>query len=393
MKHTNIEYNGVVYADRKALGLAFGLTAQQITCRLNKGWSLERTLTTPMAEPARPKEVTFDGITYPSLSALCREKGVDALTVQRRMDKGATVKEAIAGIKERVEKMAVVYKGVKYNSKTALFKKLGLSESVMARRLQSGMTLEEAIETPIIPNHKVLTYKGKNYYSLAALGRDYGIPMDVMHHRYESGWTIEKIVETPIRDIVHDLTVTYKGKTYTTTELAKKAGMTRDLLYERIFTRGLSVEEAVETPVRQNSISIEFEGVKYESLKDLADAYNISADILRIRHKKGWSIEDAVRTPLAEYSVSIEFEGKTFPSLSELARAYNVNKSTLINRHQKGWSIHECVYGRKRTDKRGKQIDKMMEEILFENAISKRKNTGAYQNAVSNIIAVNSAVV
>lgn len=343
MKHTNIEYNGVVYADRKALGLAFGLTTRQISDRLSKGWSLEKTLTTPMAEPARPKEVTFEGILYPSLNALCREQEVDASAVQKRMVKGETVEEAITNIKERANKMPVVYKGVEYSSKTALFKKLGLSTSVMSRRLKNGMSLEEAIKTPIISCFKKVVYKDVEYPSLKALGEAFGIPMDIVHSRNENGWSIEQIVETPVASKPNELMLVYKGKEYTCVELAKKAGLTRETLYDRV--------------------------------------------------KAGWSVEDAVKTPLTEHSISIEFEGKTFPSLCELARAYNVLEGTLISRRNKGWPLYECVYGRKRTDKRGKQIDKMMEEILFENAISKRRNTGAYQNAVSNIIAVNSTVV
>lgn len=239
----------------------------------------------------------------------------------------------------------VTINGTTYFNERTMCEAFNISVSSYKKRRKKGMSLIEALTTPK-SNHppKVIIYKGIKYKSLVEVANAFNVPVKLLYTRTTHlKWSLEKAIETPV--------------------FLKKA---------------------------QPPKKLELNGVKYESLSELCSKLNLPFSTVQSRLERGWSLEDAVFVkPKVIFSeaISVDFNGKHYQSLASLAEDYNVKKRTLQKRFKNGWSLEECVYGKKRTDKKGKKIDKMMEEILFEKTVSKRKNKGAYQDAMCSLIA------
>lgn len=109
------------------------------------------------------------------------------------------------------------------------------------------------------------------------------------------------------------------------------------------------------------SKSIEYNGNKFKSLRNLCDFYNVPYYAIYFRISKGYSLEEALTEPVKNNRI-VEFEGKKFKSTREFCRYYNLNVTTFCNRRNMGWTIEECVYGKANKYDR----PKLMGEIEFE---------------------------
>lgn len=98
-------------------------------------------------------------------------------------------------------------------------------------------------------------------------------------------------------------TIKYKGKEWSLQELAEASGHRAVTLHKRICYLGWDVDRAVATPLRSRICNrlITYSGKQWH-LVDLADAYGIKASTLYQRiYTLGWSVDDAITTPVRTY--------------------------------------------------------------------------------------------
>jgi hypothetical protein len=70
----------------------------------------------------------------------------------------------------------------------------------------------------------------------------------VLLSRLEKGMSIEEALQAPVRK--RSGPVAYSGETLTITEIAKRHGINKKTLFDRLY-RGMSIEEALQTPVKK----------------------------------------------------------------------------------------------------------------------------------------------
>lgn len=139
-------------------------------------------------------------------------------------------------------------------------------------------------------------YNGVVYSGLAALARGTNRTKSVLRRRLDSGWSVKDAVEKPVQKRRTDPYV-YKNVEYNgITALARVVGMNAATLLTRIDKMGMSVEEAVETPVEEK-ISIDYCGVHYDTLSAFAKGVGMPRGLVESRYRSGWSIEDIVNKP------------------------------------------------------------------------------------------------
>lgn len=116
-----------------------------------------------------------------------------------------------------------------------------------------------------------------------------------------------------------------------------------------------------EMPSVSRNKSYTVEGVRYESLMSLADAYDICHYKLRhrlLRSSLEWSVEQALglapppKNDPVKYSKSIEVLGKTFRSQAAAARYYGVPVKAFRLRMLKGWPLEEALGIKERPNQR-----------------------------------------
>ena len=135
----------------------YGLSPQVVTQRLQKGWTVKRSLTTPV-KPAE-RRIEFNGQTH-SLAEWADKLGIDRVTLQNRLDLlGWTVERALTcpvrslvrSGKTRQPSKPLTLNGVtKTGAQWA--RELGLTEPAIRARIRSGWSVERALTTPPGPS-------------------------------------------------------------------------------------------------------------------------------------------------------------------------------------------------------------------------------------------------
>lgn len=94
---------------------------------------------------------------------------------------------------------------------------------------------------------------------------------------------------------------TYKGETRTLTEWSELYGLQYDILYDRIFQDGLSLEEAICKAYEKRERLIKYNG-KTQNLSAWSKELGLSYGLLKNRlNKLHWTVEKAFTTPAEGY--------------------------------------------------------------------------------------------
>lgn len=144
---------------------------------------------------------------------------------------------------------------------------------------------------------KKVVYRGKTYRSLSELAQEKGVRLDNLSRRISKGMSVEEAVDSGISVTISGKKLEYNGKEYkSVVELAKVAQVGYGTLKARLLS-GMSVEEAVETKKdsRKQAQKIEYMGKEYPSMKRLAEEVGIKYSVFYERVKRGMSVEEAVR--------------------------------------------------------------------------------------------------
>lgn len=134
----------------------------------------------------------------------------------------------------------------------------------------------------------------------------------------------------------------YKNKKYKNLKAISKAmGMSHGTLYRRINEQGLSLEDAIETTTEPKTYY--YNNIKY-TVKELANIAGLSPQLINNRIRSGMCIKDAVESKrhVPRYA-GTKYNGKVYENLEELANDYDINISTLNSRLCKGMSLDEAI--------------------------------------------------
>lgn len=204
-----ITYDGITYPSVAAAGRVFGLTPKMIINRLNAGYSVKETLTTPKNFLTSHLAKDHLGKIYSSLSAMCRAYGLKANTVRYRLDAGLSIKDALTlpansnrrSINNKHCFRQILVNGKKYNSVAAACKGCGscLTSTAVITRLNRGWTPEKALFTPAVNKIKSRDHLDNEFCSMAEMCKFWKIAPSTFFYRLDKGWSIEKALATPVR--------------------------------------------------------------------------------------------------------------------------------------------------------------------------------------------------
>lgn len=143
----SITWKGKKYRSVAAIARAEGVPMALVQPRLNRGWTLKRAITTPKATVnAASRPVTVEGVRYESRSHACRAYGVSRNVALFRLQKGWSLKRALTTPVANNGGKAYVVEGVEYGSMTALGAAYGVGQKVLWHRLKKlNLTPEQAV--------------------------------------------------------------------------------------------------------------------------------------------------------------------------------------------------------------------------------------------------------
>lgn len=192
--------------------------------------------------------------------------------------------------------------------------------------------------------------------NLRQIAEHFDIKRQTLSYRLNKGFTIEEAVNTTVRKLEKFKIYTINGFTGTLIQIAEHFNIKYSTLFNRMNNLGWSIEKAVNTPIKEQKQK-ECEIKTYTvnnftgNLTQIAKYFDINAETLRNRiNKQGMSIEEAVNTPVEETYMVNGFTG----NLTQIAEHFNINYRTLYGRLRKGFTIEEAIsfqkeyYGQKK---------------------------------------------
>jgi len=200
----------------------------------------------------------------------------------------------------------------------------------------------------------VVDFKGKRYRTIKDMCDDYGINPSTYALRRERGMTVKEALTTPLysnerskyQNGRHKVT-DHLGKEYSSVDKMCKAHGTTLHYYKKAMAEGKSVEEALEKPVRKNVGHIVYDhlGNMYYSKKEMCEAYGISFDAFSARRRKGMSLEEALtKKPfLKDPEDAIDTLGNVFKNKTAMCMHYGIPLTTYDRRLERGWSKEEAL--------------------------------------------------
>jgi hypothetical protein len=300
------------------------------------------------------KKVIFKNVTYSSITDFYtknkEEIEVSYSELLKNINSGILIENAIK--KQPRKKVNSKHgpffvEGKKYINIPSLAEEYQLNANTVFKRLERGKKGDDLIPAkarkdfkPPTPKPKKYRYyiEGKGFSSKPEMCKYYGVNFSTYRKRVESGQSNEEalgIVNVPDRrkEIkknkenlkASEIELVVNGKRFESiSELAREYNMKDVTLRKRILKQRLSPEEAVHRQIGKsgNKINLSINGIEYESITQLAKAFNLEPYILYSRIKKGFTVEEAVQKPLK--GKIIEVDGKKFNSIAEAARYYNL---------------------------------------------------------------------
>ncbi len=259
--------------------------------------------------------VEYDGVIYPSLSALAREKHVPYAAMCDRLRMGMDLKQAL---QSNQRNRTIEYAGKVYPSIKALAEEQQRVYSTLKARLERGMSVEEALLNTRFYGGRgyPVEYAGKLYPSLRSLSIEQRIPYQTLRNRLWRGMTVEEALSAS------GPSIEYGGKTYFSIKsLADELHVPYDRLRSGL-KKGMTVEEALQNNrlCRHKGHPVEYAGKLYSSIRSLAKELPIPYHTLLYRLKKGMSVEEALENnrPRVWRGDPIEYAGKTYSNSKAL---------------------------------------------------------------------------
>ncbi len=264
-KRRTFEVDGKVFKNLKALADAYGLTYRQVYQRMSRGWSKDEIAhgrkKTPKPKPklrpkkahGRARKITFRGVTYPSVTALCQAFGANRQRLYARRRGGHSVAQAL-GLEpfkdkryerpaNRLNRKAITYNGVKYPSIAELARAYGLKPNIMRLRLLNGWMLKHAVERQVVKRNRAsFIIQGERFPSIKAASEHFNVHEMTIHYRLKRGYTPEQAVG--LEPLFGKRTFDVQGQSFATLAAATRAyGMDYETVKARL-RKGWSAEKA-----------------------------------------------------------------------------------------------------------------------------------------------------
>lgn len=143
-----------------------------------------------------------------------------------------------------------------------------------------------------------------------------GIGYHTLYSRIKGGWTIKEAITIP----VHEGVITKEER-----KIAESNGISYYTVYARINDHGMSVEEAITTPLRTSRGRKR----KHGQWSDIAQENGIPERTFYSRLKLGWGYEEAATKPVRKRNTMNEW--------LEIAKRNGIKRNTFYTRiyHQK----------------------------------------------------------
>lgn len=374
--------NGQQFKSIKALSEYFKLTKEKVTRRISQGWTPEQAvnLATRKRHGSTGKPLVFEGVRYSSLVEASEALGLILSAIAARVAKGYSVEDALRGnLKGHSAHRAkpIQFQGKTYRSRQELCSQFNQRWGNVQRRMNRGWTMEQAmlIEPPPprfrdfeghAREHKwkeVRVAGGK----VEPVPDTHGYKLYLVTNSVNEKVYVGLTIGTLENRLKQHFAAVRKGRKSAFANAIRKYGEQAfriELLSTDAKTyEGLQEQEVLEIARRDairngyntamggsigTSKVITIAGKTYQSYAGAAEAYGVDPVVFGLRVSRlKWTPEQAAGIEERYWqgkSAELTVEGKPFKSINEAAKAYGQQSGTVHSRLRvKGWTIEQSL--------------------------------------------------
>lgn len=234
--------------------------------RIDKGWSLEKALTTPA--------LSMESISNEKkrLDDLCKQHNICRYTLRERMKKGMSLEEALnytSEVKDHLDNI--------YSSKTAMCEYYNVPVVTFIQRIKRGWSLEKALTTSTkeyTASKRCKDHDNNEFDNIKEMCKYWGIEISTYYSRLKLGWPLEKILTTHDKTSGSIVCYDHKNKRFNSLNEMCRHWKVPTSVYKGRIASGMSVEQALTTPVYRGVACTDGFGNEYSNIKDMCITYN-----------------------------------------------------------------------------------------------------------------------
>ena len=306
------------------------------------------------------KYIAPDGSKWNSRTDYCKSIGINPRSVASAIYKGASESEAIQRLLDKLnDDKCFDHKENKFASVKEKCKHYGISYNAYWDRIKHGCSEKQALETPsgelrglgfFCEKGKYIAPDGSEWASCAAYCRNIGINYysfkDSVYRGVSDEVAIQRLLE---RGDYFD----HLGNKFSSLkDKCAHYGISSSTYLKRKKI-GWTEKDALETPVRNTPLKLNEEGLKK------CQKAGINPSVVRQRIGRGIKDEDVLFAPVIEKEY-FDHKNIKYSSLNEMCETYNIISSTYLNRIARGWSTKRAL----ETPLRPKREDHIGEEAI-----------------------------
>lgn len=198
-------------------------------------------------------------------------------------------------------------------------------------------------------NKIIKDHLGNEYSTIMDMCKAYNINDDTYRGRIRRGMSVEEALTTPLVDPANGGCEDHLGNKYSSMRAMCKAYNIGIVTFKYRIKNGMSLEEALTTPLADSTkgkTCKDHLGNEYISLSAMCEAYGVKANTFHSRIKSGMSLEEALTTPstpLVDIPERTDHLGNTYSSRVAMCKAWGMDINTFTGRLASGMSLEEAL--------------------------------------------------
>lgn len=189
---------------------------------------------------------------------------------------------------------------------------------------------------------KRVSYKGKDYGSRKELCQEYGIDEKLVTGRLRAGWTLEDAVETALGEkVTRGIPVEYEGVRYPSLKsMARELGLSVSIL-QHAYYRTKDIGQSVEYCREHACWDMTVWGKEYQSLAQISMVFGVSLYYLTHQVRGGANLQETVKRALE--SEPVQFRGKTYEHFGDLCAECQIQPANVYSRLEYGMALEDAL--------------------------------------------------
>lgn len=195
----------------------------------------------------------------------------------------------------------------------------------------------------------VVDHRGNKFESLEKMCKHWGIKSLTYKARLNKGMTVQEALETPVKSRSRSVEVVdHLGNKFTSGAALCRYWKIDNGTYRTRIKAGWSMKETLETPVKKLSegplrIVRDHLGNEFGSISEMCDYWRINYNTFNSRIDSNMSLKDALETPVASILNTADHLGKWFSGVSAMCGYWGIYKITFEYRILSGISLKDAL--------------------------------------------------